>query len=135
MTLMEFVAGVVVLVTALYFALLGVAALVVPERVKRFLLGFAATPRLHFAELLARVVVGAALVVRAPHMAMAAVFEGFGWLLLASSTALLLIPWRWHQRFARTAVPRAVRYVSLIGVASVVIAVVLLLAAVPTRSL
>ncbi len=34
---------------------------------------------------------------------------------LLGSTTVLLLPWRWHQRFARVSVPRAARRLGVIG--------------------
>lgn len=109
--------GVVVL-AGLYLVALGLAALIAPARARRFLLGFASTLRLHLVEMGLRMLVGAALVVAAPRMLFPGAFELVGWVLLVSSACLLLVPWRWHRYFAERTVPGAVRYVGLIGLAS-----------------
>ena len=101
-----------------YLVVLGVAALVVPARAARFLLGFASTRRLHVFEILCRVLVGASLVTAAPSLSPARPFTWLGALLLGTSAILLLIPWRWHQRFAARTVPRANRFLWLVGIAS-----------------
>jgi uncharacterized protein YjeT (DUF2065 family) len=54
------------------------------------------------------------------------VFSVFGWVLLATTTGLLLIPWHWHHRFARRAVPWVLRFLPLLGVASVALGVLVL---------
>ena len=107
-----------VVLAALYLVALGATSLVVPARASRFLLGFAASRSIHFAELLLRLVVGAALVFFAPHMSFSGAFIFFGWVLLVTTACLLLVPWRWHRRFTQHAVPHATRYIRLIGVAS-----------------
>jgi len=48
-------------------------------------------------------------------------FNLFGWVLLVTSACLLLVPWRWHHRFAQFAVTRVTRYIGLVGVASLVL--------------
>jgi hypothetical protein len=54
-------------------------------------------------------------------MRFATVFVAFGWVLLATTAVLLLVPWRWHQRFAQLSVPKAVRYLPLIAIASLLL--------------
>lgn len=119
--MLEGLALVVVVVAALYFCALGVASLLMPDRARSFLLGFAGSPRVHYAELFIRLVVGAAFVVHAPRMFAAGAFSFSGWVVLATTACLLLLPWRWHHRFARHAVPRANRYITLIGLSSLVL--------------
>ncbi len=46
-------------------------------------------------------VVGAALVVRAPASLFPLAFEVAGWFVVASSIALLVMPLRWHSSYAR----------------------------------
>lgn len=120
---------VVVVLAALYLVGLGIVALVAPTRAGRFLLGFAATWRLHALELALRLVVGAALVLHAPRMAFGAGFAAFGWLLVATTMAMLVVPWRWHQRFARRFVPQVLRHTAAIGLASLLLGLLLLAAA------
>jgi hypothetical protein len=121
MSLIEVFALVAVVLTALYLLALGAASLVAPARASRFLLGFASSLPTHFVELFLRLLVGAALVVYAPRMFLSSAFNLFGWVLLVTTACLLLVPWRWHHRFAQFAVPRVTRYIGLVGVASLVI--------------
>ena len=108
----------IVVATALYLLALGGSALVRPEVARRFLGGFATTRRLHFTELALRALAGASLVISAPRMAFAAAILLLGWLLVATSVGLALVPWRLHQRFAAWSVPQATQYLPLIGFAS-----------------
>jgi hypothetical protein len=107
-----------VVLAALYMLVLGFAALFVPARARRFLLGFAASPSLHFVELFLRLLAGAALVRYAPNMHFSTAFSLFGWVLLVTTACLFLVPWQRHRRFAEQAVSRAARYIVLIGLAS-----------------
>lgn len=110
----------VVVAAAIYLVALGGGALVRPQVARRFLGGFATTQHLHFTELALRVLVGAALIISAPRLAFSAALLLFGWVLVATSIGLALVPWRWHQRFASWSVPQATRYLPLIGVASLI---------------
>lgn len=120
-TMTEVLALAVVVLTGLYFIALAVASLFTPERVNRFLLGFAGSAPKHYFELFSRLVVGGALVLHAPRMLFADAFTVFGWALLITTTCLLVMPWQWHNRFARRSVPRATRHITLVGLASLVI--------------
>ena len=110
----------VVVTAACYLAALGACALIRPEIARRFLGGLATTRRVHFLELGLRVAVGAALILSAPRMAFGMIVIVFGSVLVATSIGLALVPWRLHQRFASWAVPRATRYLPLIGISSLV---------------
>lgn len=125
---------VIVLTAALYLLALGGSALVRPAFARRFLGGFATTRRLHFTELALRILVGAALVITAPRMAVGTAALGFGWLLVGTSVGLALIPWRLHQRFAAWSVPQAIEYLPLIGVASLAGGIGLIVALVLPRA-
>lgn len=108
----------VVVLTGFYFIALAAVSLFMPVQATRFSLGFADSALKHYAELFLRFVVGSAFILYAPRMRLSGAFTFFGWVLLVTTACLLLIPWRWHYRFAQHAVPRATRYITLIGLAS-----------------
>jgi hypothetical protein len=128
MSLLEVGALAVIVLAALYLLALGAAFLVAPVRSSRFLLGFARSRSIHFLELFLRFVVGAALVFYAPRMPLSDAFNLLGWVLLVTTTCLLILPWRWHQRFAHYTVPRVTRHLPLVGLASLAIGVLILAA-------
>lgn len=117
-----------VAIAAVFLIVLGTAALVAPERARRFLLGFAGSPSKHYAELAVRFLVGGAFLLAAPHVLWPDAFKGFGWVLVATTAGLLLVPWRWHDRFARQAVPRALRFLPLLGASSIALGALVLYA-------
>lgn len=108
----------IVLAAAAYLVVLGGTALFRPAQAERFLGGFATTQTLHFVELALRTVAGAAFVISAPRLALGEVVAALGWVLVGTSLVLALVPWRLHQRFAAWSVPQALRYLPLIGIAS-----------------
>ena len=124
--MIEVVALTVVISTGLFFVALGCVSLLAPSRASRFLLGFADSPTKHYAELAVRFLVGGAFVLSAPRAAISGVFSLLGWVILVTTAGLLLIPWRWHHRFARRAVPEALRFLPLVGTSSVLIGGVVL---------
>ncbi len=121
--MLEIFALAVVVVIGLYFCALGAVALIQPAHANRFLLGFASSPRVHYIELFIRLLAGAALVVYAPHMIAQDAFSLFGWVLILTTVCLFILPWRWHHRFAQQMVPRATRYITLIGLSSLILGV------------
>lgn len=114
----------------LAFIALGSVSLVAPLHAGRFLLGFAGSPGKHYVELALRLVVGGAFVSQAPQMLFPRVFGLFGWILLSTTLVLLLIPWHWHQSFARRAVAGILRFLPLLGVVSVALGATVLVAVV-----
>jgi hypothetical protein len=119
MWLINIVMQAIVISSGAFLLLLGVLSLVRPSLAKQFLLGFAGSQYKHYIEMFVRLVTGAAFITYAPHMLYAEIFKFFGWLLVATTVGLLLIPWQWHQRFAKQTVPQAVRFITLIGVSSI----------------
>jgi len=119
--MIELAALALVACAGVFFVSLGAASLATPSRVGRFLLGFAGSPRKHYAELAIRLLVGGAFVLVAARMVAPGAFALFGWVLLGTTACLLLIPWHWHHRFASRAVPQALPLLALIGVCSLAI--------------
>jgi len=115
----ESIALAVLSVTGLYFITFGFVSLMRPIQASQFLLGFASSPTKHYGELIARFIVGGSLVVVSSLLFYPLAFSLFGWVLLVTTAGLLIIPWKWHHRFTQRAVPRATRYISLIGVSSI----------------
>jgi hypothetical protein len=108
----------IILLTGLYLVALGTVALLAPGRAIRFLMGFAASPGLHYTELLVRLAVGSALVVQAPRMLWPDLFRWFGYCLMATTAMLALVPWRWHCRLAERSVSQISGFILPIGLAS-----------------
>jgi uncharacterized protein YjeT (DUF2065 family) len=62
---------------------------------------------------------GAAFVGYASRMQFGGVFHAFGSIVVVTTLGLAVIPWRWHQRLARTSVPAVEGHLRLIGIASI----------------
>lgn len=109
----------ILLAVALFFVLLGLISLARPSHARRFLLGFAASAPKHYVELCARFVIGGAMLLVAPHTLHSVALTAFGWLLIGTTAVMAVVPWRVHRRFAETSVPRALRFLPMIGMTSV----------------
>ncbi len=127
--MLETICLIIVVIAGLYLAALGAAALILPNEAIRFLHGFASSARLHYLELTLRLIVGGAFVTNAPRMQFSFVFSGFGWVLIATTMCLLAMPWRWHSQFAQFAIPKATHYITMIGMCSLALGGLILLAA------
>lgn len=121
-----FLWGMVIAAAGIGLLAMGVLGFVAPDRVRRFLDGFASSARAHYLELALRLVAGAALVLFAPSMHLAEIFRLFGWVVIVTTIGLLFIPWRWHQRFARFVVPIVNRYLGVYAVGSLALGALLL---------
>ncbi len=120
------VAKAIVVVVAIFFLALGAVALLRPSVARGFLLGFASTAFKHYSELLARVLVGAALLLIARDSAYPTALAAFGWLIIATTAFMALVPWRLHRRFTQSAVPKALRFLPFMGITSLAIGALLL---------
>lgn len=114
-----FLAGAGVMLAAFYLVGFGAIAVVVPSRASRYLHGFASSASVHLLELVARLTVGAALVGYASDMRFGGAFHILGLTLIITTLGLAVLPWRWHQRFARAAVPAVRPYLPAVGIVSI----------------
>lgn len=123
---MSTLASVVVVAFGLFLVGLSGVVFVRPARAERFFLSFARSARAHYTEQAVRLLIGGALVVRAPAMWQADLFRLIGWLIVVTSVGLILAPWRWHQRFGAWVLPWVVRHMRLYAVALFGVGVLLL---------
>ena len=116
--MIDLLAAILVLLTGLYLVGLAAVSFLSPARATRFLGGFAGSAFTHYLELVLRLIAGGAILRCSPRMLFSGFFVMLGWVLVATTAGLFAVPWRWHHRFARRAVPYATRNLALIGVAS-----------------
>ncbi|WP_395009184.1 hypothetical protein [Undibacterium sp.] len=126
MNMLNLVAATLIFLTGLYFICLGVVALGKPAIAARFLLGFATSAATHYVELFFRIAIGFALVFYSHNMLFAAVYLGFGYVLIVTTSLMFLIPWRWHRAFTEKVVPYANAFLGLIGLTSLAFGVTIL---------
>ncbi len=116
--MIDMLAAAAVVLFGLYLLGLGLTVFLRRAVVARFLLAHGRSASAHYLELTLRLVIGGAFVLRAPSMLFAEVFTVFGWVLLVTTAGLFTVPWQWHRRFAQRSVPQALRYLTLLGIAS-----------------
>ena len=132
-TILYAVTFAVVLFFSLFLIVLGGTSLFAPARAKTFLLGFATSAFTHYLEMAVRLVVGFSILFQAPNLIYAGAFTIFGGMLIGTSAVLLLLPWKWHRRFAEKAVPQALEYLPFVGVVSIALGAVLLVVLLGSR--
>jgi hypothetical protein len=123
---MRLLSGCVVVAFALFLAGLAVATFLWPAHARRFFNAFARSARTHYTEQALRLVVGSALVGFSSAMWQPDLFLQFGWVVIATTAGLLVIPWRWHQKVARRIVPPVLEHMKLLGVGALLMAALLL---------
>ncbi len=126
---MTWLAGIVVMASGLWLVGLAASIVVIPARAARFLTGFASSARAHYTEQVLRLIAGSAIVVFAAEMRFPDLFRVFGWLVVLTTSVLLLIPWQWHHRFGEWAIPLAIRHIKLYALGAFVLGAFILYAA------
>jgi len=112
------IAGIVVILAGLFLVGQAVFVAVAQKRAERFLLSFASSPRTHYLEQVLRLIAGLGFVWFSLEMKYHDLFLVFGWVLVVTSTVLLLLPWRLHQRFAQWSIPMVIARIRLYALAS-----------------
>jgi hypothetical protein len=120
---MEVLSG--MLVVAFGVFLVGLAALIAikPQLAERFLRSFASSARAHYAEQALRLIAGGAMVIFAPSMWYPDLFRLFGWLIVLTAVALLLLPWRWHYEFSKLTIPLVIRHMKLFALGAIALGI------------
>jgi len=131
--MLELSAFLIALLAALYLIVVAILSVFLPSAVARFLNGFASSASAHLSEMAIRLLVGWALVVNSSRMMFSDAFWLFGWILIVTSLLLLLVPWRWHRRFAQKVVAPLTRRAWLFGIFSFPLGVILLYATLSER--
>ena len=89
-------------------------------KAQQFLEAFVKNLRYHFLEQGLRLIVGVAFVIHSsasqtqetPYIKF---FNYLGWAIILSSLLLIILPWRWHQKFAQTVIPTVVKWIQFYG--------------------
>ncbi len=123
---MSVVAAIVVVAFGLVLITFTSVALAKPAIAEQFSMRFASSARTHYAEQAFRLLVGAALVVLSPAMWQPKMFWLVGWAIVASSAALVCVPWQWHHRFGEWVGPILFRHLRLYAVGSLAFGALLL---------
>lgn len=125
---MVYITGFLVNLFALLLLVLGLLCFLRPTSVQNFFDLFVATKKAHFIEQMIRLVVGLSLIRFSEMMTYSGLFYAFGWLIVVTSLLLIVLPWRWHQKFAQRVIPVVKKHLKVYGLLSLFLAVMLLYA-------
>src|ERR1700734_1456350 len=116
MTIMNAVAGAILVAFGLFLISLAVVVFAKPAVAERFFMSFASSARAHYTEQVIRLLIGTSLVIRSAEMWQPKVFWFLGWAIAVSSLGVILSPWQWHQRFGEKVRPMLIRRMKLFAV-------------------
>ena len=116
MTIMNAVAGAILVAFGLFLVGLTVVVFAKPAVAERFFMSFASSARTHYTEQIVRLLIGASLIIRSGAMWQPKVFWLVGWGIVLSSLVLILTPWQWHDRFGEEVRPMLIRHMKLFAV-------------------
>jgi hypothetical protein len=126
MTIVNAVAGAILVAFGLFLVGLTIAVFAKPAAAERFFMSFASSARAHYTEQVIRLIIGTSLVIRSAEMWQPKVFWFVGWAVVLSSLVLILSPWQWHQRFGEKVRPMLIRRMKLFAVGLLAFGVLLL---------
>lgn len=126
MTIMNGVAGAILVAFGLFLVGLTVVVFAKPAVAERFFTSFASSARAHYTEQVIRLLIGVSLVIRSAAMWQPKVFWFVGWAIVLSSLVLILSPWQWHHRFGEKVRPMLIRRMKLFAVGLLAFGVLLL---------
>ena len=117
----QLIAWLVLLCAATYLVGFGVIALLWPQRALQFLLGFATSVNKHRLELVLRLLFGCALLLHAPLLNWPNSWRLIGYVLIATTLVMWLLPWQWHRDFASKSVQKAAPWLPWMGIVSLLL--------------
>lgn len=126
MTIMNAVAGAILVAFGLFLIGLTVVVFAKPTIAERFFMSFASSARAHYTEQVVRLLIGASLIIRSGAMWQPRVFWLVGWAIVVSSLVLVLTPWQWHDRFGGAVRPMLIRHMKLFAVGLLAFGVLLI---------
>jgi hypothetical protein len=126
MTMMNAVAGAILVAFGLFLVGLTVVVFAKPAVAERFFMSFASSARTHYTEQVVRLLIGASLIIRSGAMWQPKVFWFVGWAIVLSSLLLILTPWQWHARFGEEVRPMVIRHMKLFAVGLLAFGVLLI---------
>ena len=107
---------IIVAIYGVIIVALGGITLVRPASMEGFITSFANSRKAHFVEMFWRLSLGVSLVLLSNHMWHPTLFLVLGWMIIVSSTLLLILPWRFHRSIGTRVIPMLVRFLRLYAV-------------------
>jgi len=124
-SIVEMLSGMLVVAFGGFLVGLVVMIAIRSQLAERFLRAFASSARAHYTEQALRLIAGGATVIFAPSMWYADLFKLFGWLIVVTAVALLLLPWSWHHEYGKWAIPLVIRHMKLFALGAVALGILI----------
>ena len=123
---MEVVAGIITTLFGLSLITLLIVTLLTKEFAITFLSSFASSAKAHYIEQLLRLIAGLGLLIYSDNMLFPDLFGILGWVLIATSVSLIIMPWKWHNKFGKWALPFVIRNLVLYAVSASIMGLVIM---------
>lgn len=109
MNLNEILTGSVMVIFSLHLISLLIITIINKKIAVSYFSSFASSARAHYLEQIVRLIVGMSMLSFSKSMLYAQFFEIFAWIIILSTIVLILIPWTWHHRLGKWAIPFTIR--------------------------
>ena len=106
---MELLAGSITTIFGLYLISLLIITITNKEKAVNYFSSFASSAKAHFLEQSLRLIVAISILIFSKSMLYSLGFEIFGWIIIISTIILILMPWTWHNKFGKWAIPFTIR--------------------------
>ena len=123
---MDIVAGAITILFGLYLITLLIVTLLNKRFATSFLSSFASSAKAHYIEQTLRLIAGLGVLFYSHNMLLPDLFRIFGLVLTATSALLIIMPWKWHNKFGKRAMPLVMKNLTFYGVSASILGLVVL---------
>lgn len=118
--------GTVMVIFGLYLISLLIITILNKKVEVKYFSSFASSARAHYIEQILRLIVGLSMLLFSRSMLYAHFFEIFAWIIILSTIILILIPWPWHNKLGKWAIPFTIRNLKFYAVSASIFGVFIL---------
>lgn len=126
MNYIRILSGSVIVIFGLYLISLLIITILDKTVAVSYFSSFASSARAHYFEQIMRLIVGISMLSFSRSMLYAQFFEIFAWIIIISTIVLTLIPWTWHNKLGKWAIPLTIRNLKFYGVSASIFGVFIL---------
>jgi hypothetical protein len=122
----EILSGSIMVMFGLYLIGLLVVTVLNKKTAVRYFSSFASSARAHYLEQVVRLIIGISMLTFSKSMLYPQFFEIFAWIIILSTVVLIVIPWTWHNKAGKWAIPLTIRNLKFYAVSASIFGVFLL---------
>lgn len=126
MDYIRILSGTVMVIFGLYLISLLVITILNKKVAVNYFSSFASSAKAHYLEQILRLIVGVSMLSFSKSMFYAHFFEIFAWIIILSTIVLILIPWQWHNKLGKLAIPLVIRNLKFYAVSASIFGVFIL---------